>query len=61
MIPDYGKGGIMSKRNNKPAKNVKEIAVDIAILSSWVLPNSEIKALYGVLQIVMAEEITENW
>ena len=36
-----------------PAKNVREIAVEMNIRSSCVLPNSEISALYGVQYIVM--------
>ena len=36
-----------------PPKKVSEIAVEMYIRSSCVLPNSEISALYGVQYMVM--------
>ena len=43
--------GVYARR--VPAKKVREIAVEMNILSSCVLPNSEMSALYGVQYIVM--------
>lgn len=54
MIPDYGKGGIMSKRNNKPTKNVKETNDKLQGL------NSEVNTVDELLSEDISEEVTEE-
>ena len=54
MIPDYGKGGIMSKRNNKPTKNVKETNDKLQGL------NSEVSTVDELLSEDIPEEVTEE-
>lgn len=54
MIPDYGKGGIMSKRNNKPTKNVKETNDKLQGL------NSEVNTVDELLSEDIPEEVTEE-
>lgn len=54
MIPDYGKGGIMSKRNNKPTKNVKETNDKLQGL------NSEVNTVDELLSEDISEEVTED-
>ena len=54
MIPDYGKGGIMSKRKNKPTKNVKETNDKLQGL------NSEVSTVDELLSEDIPEEVTEE-
>ena len=54
MIPDYGEGGIMSKRNNKPTKNVKETNDKLQGL------NSEVSTVDELLSEDISEEVAEE-
>ena len=59
MIPDYGEGGIMSKRNNKPTKNVNQDVKTEEVVKETIETVSE-DISEEVAEEVVEPEVTEE-
>ena len=59
MIPDYGKGGIMSKRNNKPTKNVNQDVKTEEVVKETIETAPEDISEEVTEEVVETEEIDE--
>ena len=58
MIPDYGKGGIMSKRNNKPTKNVNQDIKTEEVVKETIETSPEDISEEVTEEVVETEEVT---
>lgn len=60
MIPDYGEGGIMSKRNNKPTKNVNQDVKTEEVVKETIETAPEDISEEVTEEVVETEEVEET-